>query len=66
MYLPFSTGIVIKNSVVQYNLPKHAVVINGTLQKIVMSSCTACGMNNYLCSAELHTRDIYCIINCLN
>ena len=59
LYLVTSTGILIKNNIVQYNLLKHAVVINGTLKKIVVSSCTAWGINNYLCFAKLHTRDIH-------
>ena len=66
LYLLTSTGILIKNNVLQYNLPKHAVVINGTLKEIVVSSCTAWGMDNYLCSAKLHTRDIYCINDSVN
>ena len=68
LYLLTSTGILIKNNVVQYNLLKHAFVINRTLKEIVVSSCTARGMDNYLCSAKLHTRDIHCIndsSNCL-
>ena len=68
LYLLTSTGILIKNNVVQYNLPKHAVVINGTIKEIVVSSCTVWGMDNYLCSAKLHTRDNHCIndsSNCL-
>ena len=32
LYQITSTGILIKNNVVQYNLPKHAVFINGTLK----------------------------------
>ena len=32
LYLLTSTGILIKNNVLKYNLPKHAVVINGTLK----------------------------------
>ena len=52
----------------QYNLPKHAVFINGTLKEIVVASCTAWSMDNFLCSAKLHKRDISCIndsSNCL-
>ena len=45
----------------QYNLPKHAVVMNWTLKEIVMSCCTVWDIDNYLCSAKLHTRGIYCI-----
>ena len=68
LHLLTSTGILIKSNVVQYNLPKHAVGINSTLKEIVVFSCTATGMDNYLCSAKLHTRDIYFIndsSNCL-
>ena len=68
LYLLTSTGILIKNNVVQYNLPKHAIVINGILNEIVVSSCTAWSMNNYLCSAKINTRNNYCIndsSNCL-
>ena len=60
LYLLTLTEIIIKYFVVQYNLPKHAVVINNTLKEIVVSSCTAWGMDNYLCSAKLHSRDIHC------
>ena len=49
LYLLTSTGILIKNYVVQYNLPKHAVVIYNTLKEIVVSSYTALGMDNNLC-----------------
>ena len=55
------TGILIKNNVVQYNLPKRAVFINGTLKEIVVASCTAWSLDNYLYSAKLHTRYISCI-----
>ena len=68
MYLLTSIGILIKISNVQYNLPKHIVVINGSFKKIVVSNCTAWGMDNYLCSAKLHTRNIHCkndSANCL-
>ena len=68
LYQLTSTGILIKNNAVQYNLPKHAVFINGTLKKIVVASCTAWSMDNYMCAAILHTRDIFCIndlSNCL-
>ena len=41
LYQLISTGILIKNNVLQYNLPKHAVIINGTLKEIVVASCTA-------------------------
>ena len=34
LYLVTSTGILLKNSIVQYYLPKHAVVINKTLKNI--------------------------------
>ena len=61
LYQLTSTGILIKNNIVQYTLPKHAVVIDEILKEIVVSSCTAWGMDNYLCSAKLHTRDIHCI-----
>ena len=61
LYKLTSTGILIKNNIVQYNLPKHAVVINRILKEIRVSSCTAWEMDNYLCSAKLHTRDIHCI-----
>ena len=61
LYQLTSTGILIKNNVVQYNLPKHTVFINGTLKEIVLASCTAWSMDNYLCSAKLHTQDISCI-----
>ena len=66
LYSLSSTGILINNKIVQYNLPKHAVVIDNTLKEIVVSSCTAWGMDNYLCSAKLHTRDIHCISNSSN
>ena len=36
LYIITYTGILIKNNSVQYNLPKHAVVINGTLKEIVV------------------------------
>ena len=68
MYQLTSTGILIKNNVLQYNLTKHAVFINGTLKEIVVASCIAWSMDNYLCSAKLHTRDISCMndsSNCL-
>ena len=42
------TGIIIKNNVVQYNMPKHVVCINGTFKKIVVARCIALSMNNYL------------------
>ena len=42
----------------QYNLPKHAVVINNTYIQIVVASCRAWSIDNYLCSAKIHTRDI--------
>ena len=61
-----STRILITNNVVKYSLPKHAVVINSTLKEIVVSSCTALRINNYLCSAKLHTRHIYCVNNSTN
>ena len=61
LYQLTSTGILIKNNIVKFTLPKHAVVIDGIFKKIVVSSCTAWGMDNYLCSAKLHTRDIHCI-----
>ena len=41
LYQRTSTGILIKNNVVQYNLPKHAVFINCTLKEIIVASCTA-------------------------
>ena len=41
LYLVTSTGILLKNSIVQYYLPKHAVLINGVLKGMVVSSCTA-------------------------
>ena len=66
LYLVTSTGISIKNKVVQYILPKHTVVMDGTLNEIVVFSFTAWGKDNYLCSAKLHTRDIYCINNSAN
>ena len=52
----------------QYNLLKHAVFINGTLKELVVASCIAWTMDNYMCSGKLHTRDISCIndsSNCL-
>ena len=61
LYQLTSTGILIKNNIVQYSLPKHAVVIDGILKEIVVSSCTTRGIDNYLCSAKLHTWDIHCI-----
>ena len=61
LYQLASTCILIKNNIVQDTLPNHAVVINGILNEIVVSSCTAWGMDNCLCSAKLHTRDIHCI-----
>ena len=63
LYLLTSSGILINNKVVEYNLPKNTVVMNGTLKEIVVSSCTAWGIDNYLCSDKLHTRDIYLLIN---
>ena len=66
LYLLTSTGVLHNNNVVQYDLPKHAVIINNILKEIVVSSCTAWGMDNYLCSAKLHTRDIHCITNSTN
>ena len=68
LYQITSTGILIKNNVVQYNLAKQAVFINGTLKEIVVASCTTWSMDNYLCSAKLNTQDITCIndsSNCL-
>ena len=68
LYQLTSKGILIKNNVVQYNLPKHAGFINGTLKEIVVASYTAWSIDNYLFSAKRHTRDIYCIndtFNCL-
>ena len=59
LYLLPSTEILITNYVVQYNLRKYSVVINGTLRNIIVSSCTALGINNYLCYAKLHPRDIH-------
>ena len=50
LYLLTFTDQLIKDNV-QYNLLKHAVVINGTLKIIVVSNCTAWGIYNYLCSA---------------
>ena len=61
LYQLTSTGILIKNNVVQYNLPKHAVFIHNTLKEIVVTRCTAWSMDNNLWSAKLHTRDISCI-----
>ena len=66
LYLLSSTGILINNKIVQYNLPKHAVIIDGIIKEIVVSSCTAWGLDNYLCSAKLHTRNIHCITNSSN
>ena len=43
---------------VQYNLPKHAVIINGTLKEIVVASCTAWSIDNYLSLLNL-TRETY-------
>ena len=34
LYLLTSTGILINNKVVQYNLPKHAFVMNNTLKQM--------------------------------
>ena len=56
LYFLTSTGILISHKVVQYNLPRHAVVMDGTLKEIVVSSCTTWGMDNYMCSAKLHTK----------
>lgn len=58
LYLLTLTEILINNSM-QYNLFQYVVVMNGTLKKIVVSSCAAWGMDNYLWSAKLHTRNIY-------
>ena len=41
LYLLTSTNRLIKNNVVEYNLLKHAVVINGTVKEIVVFNCTA-------------------------
>ena len=68
LYQLTSTGILIKNNVVQYNLPKHAVVCNSTLKETVVPSCTAWSIDNYLCAVKLNTQDISCIndsSNCL-
>lgn len=46
LYSLTSTKILINNKVMQYNLPKHAVIINGTIKEIVVSSCTTWGMDN--------------------
>ena len=67
-YLLTITGVLINNKVVHYILPKHAVVMDGTLQDILVSSCTTWSMNNFQYSAELQSRDIHCInksANCL-
>ena len=41
LYQLTSKGILIKNNVVQYKLPKNAAFINGTLKEIVVETCTA-------------------------
>ena len=41
LYQLTSTGILIKNNVVQYKLLKHAIIINCTLIEIVVASCAA-------------------------
>ena len=66
LYQLTSSGILINVNVVQYNLPKHAVFINGTLKEIVVASCIAVSMDYYLFSAKLHTRDISFINNLSN
>ena len=47
---------------------QSTVLIYGTLKEIAVAYYTALNMDNYLCSAKLHTRDISCInatSNCL-
>ena len=56
LYLLTATGILINSKVVQYILPKHSIVINGTLKEIIVSSCTTWGMDNNLCSAVTHEK----------
>ena len=45
----------------QYNLPKHAVIINDTLKEIVVASYAAWSIDYYMCSAKLQTRDIFAL-----
>ena len=66
LYILNFTNILINNKVEKYILPKHAVVINCTLKVIVVLSCFAWRIDNYMCSATLHTRVIYCITNFAN
>ena len=40
--------------------------MDGTLKEIVVSSCTTWGIDNYLCSAKLYTKDNHCINNSAN